>query len=364
MGGLSLWGQTLTIDKTILSYYSDGMARPLRIEYPGAWYHITCRGNEKKEIFSNDHDRIKFLEILATDIKLYGIEVHAYILMDNHFHLLLMTSEANLKNFMQRFNTTYTVYYNRRRQRSGHLYQGRYKAILIDADGYLLELSRYLHLNPVRVKKYSQLTVKEKQKIIYTYPWSSYGGYIHLRNRQPFVNYSKVLAMLGRRDDREGRKRYEEFVMAGILKDANITIWEGVRGQAVLGSDKFVDWIYDRFLAKTKIDNKELPGLKDLQIGPSTMEEIAREVALEFDVPAAELYRLRAACRLARSVFMELCYLYLTRKMGLAQIGRKLGGLSAAALSQNRRRLAAKMQDDYHLRQSFQKLIKVWSRDL
>ena len=93
------------------------MARPLRIEYPGAWYHVTCRGNEKREIFADEHDREKFLEILAESRKLYSIEVHGYVLMRNHFHLLVMTPEVSLQKFMHRFNTSYTVYYNRR-----HLY--------------------------------------------------------------------------------------------------------------------------------------------------------------------------------------------------------------------------------------------------
>jgi REP element-mobilizing transposase RayT len=112
------------------------MARPLRIEYPGAFYHVTCRGNERREIFADDRDRKRFLEILAESKEIYGVEVHGYVVMANHFHLMVMTPEANLQKFMQRFNTSYTVYFNRRHRRSGHLYQGRYKAILVDADNY------------------------------------------------------------------------------------------------------------------------------------------------------------------------------------------------------------------------------------
>ena len=97
------------------------MTRPLRIEYPGAWYHVTCRGNEKRNIFWDDADREKLLGILSANLKLYRIELHSYVLMQTHFHLLLMTPEANLRKFMQRFNTTYTVYFNRRHRRSGHL---------------------------------------------------------------------------------------------------------------------------------------------------------------------------------------------------------------------------------------------------
>ena len=337
------------------------MARPLRIEYPGAYYHVTCRGNERREIFADDRDRKRFLEILAESKEIYGVEVHGYVVMANHFHLLVMTPEANLQKFMHRFNTSYTVHYNRRHRRSGHLYQGRYKAILVDADNYLLELSRYLHLNPVRLKRYFQLEVKEKRKIIRTYPWSSYRGYVYLKHRQPFVIYSTVLEMVGGGDDREGRKGYADFVMAGILQDMNITFWQGVRGQAVLGSDDFVDWIYERFLAHKKVDSKEFPGLWELRKRPETIEEIAREVAREFEVEEASLYRRRGVNRVARSVLMELSCLHLVRRMSLAVIGRELGGVSVSALSQNRSRLAKRMKDDRQLRQRFQKLERALS---
>lgn len=220
------------------------MARPLRIEYAGAWYHITCRGNERRAIFTDDKDRSRFLEILSRSIELYGIEVHAYVLMGNHFHLIIKAKEANLQKFMQRFNTAYTVYFNNKYRRTGHLYQGRYKSILIDADSYLLELSRYVHLNPVRIRKHSRKSVEEKREIIKSDTWSSYGGYCYLQKRQSFVTYSVILSMLSGQDDRRGRKAYERFVLDGILKDMNITFWNDVRGQAVLGADDFVDFIY------------------------------------------------------------------------------------------------------------------------
>jgi len=139
------------------------MARPLRIEYPGAFYHVTCRGNERKQIFQDDADRHTFLDILDASLKTFKVSLHGYVLMDNHFHLIVETPEANLGKLMQRFNTAYTIYYNRRHNRNGHLYQGRYKAILIDADEYLLELSRYVHLNPVRIRKYSRSPNEKKQ---------------------------------------------------------------------------------------------------------------------------------------------------------------------------------------------------------
>ncbi|NOX97363.1 MAG: addiction module toxin RelE, partial [Nitrospirae bacterium] len=117
------------------------MARPLRIQYPGALYHLTCRGNEKKAIFGDDTDRETFLHQLQDSLKAYSSILHCFVLMDNHFHLLLETPLANLSEFMRQFNITYTSYYNRRHKRVGHLYQGRYKSILVDKENYLVILS-------------------------------------------------------------------------------------------------------------------------------------------------------------------------------------------------------------------------------
>ena len=126
------------------------MARPLRIEYPGAFYHITARGNEKKPIFLTDEDRKKFLSLLESAVERYKAMVHCYVLVDNHYHLLLETPQANLSAVVHYINGSYTSYFNNKHDRCGHLFQGRYKAILVDKDTYAVELSRYIHLNPVR----------------------------------------------------------------------------------------------------------------------------------------------------------------------------------------------------------------------
>lgn len=336
------------------------MARPLRIEYPGAYYHVTSRGNERRAIFADDTDKRRFLEILETTSNLYGVEVHGYVLMEEHFHLMVMTRMANLQKFMQRFNTSYTVYFNRCHQRAGHLFQGRYKALLIDRDAYLLELSRYLHLNPVRIKKHSHLKVEEKRRVLEAYPWSSYRGYTRLKDRLPFVTYSTILGMISTRDDSEARKRYSRFVMSGILKDMNSTFWEGVRGQAILGSDEFVDWVRERFLSHRKGDHRELPGLSAFNKGPSTIEEIAREVAAFFGVEENELYRRHASVSGVRALFIELCCLYLSRQMSLSEIGRRVGNVSVSALSQQRKRLSVKMRKDHKLHARFEELKKRW----
>jgi REP element-mobilizing transposase RayT len=189
------------------------MARPLRIEYPGAVYHFTCRGNEKKDIFKDNLDRESFLEILIQSQKIYQIRLFAYVLMDNHFHLLLETPLGNWGQFMRRFNITYTVYFNRTHNRVGHLFQGRYKSILVEKESYLSELSRYIHLNPLRVKKLKDKTLAEQWNYLTNYTWSSLNGYITQRAKKAFLDYSLILADFGG-DTILGRRAYQKRIYA------------------------------------------------------------------------------------------------------------------------------------------------------
>ncbi|MCE5211659.1 MAG: transposase, partial [Deltaproteobacteria bacterium] len=128
------------------------MSRPLRIQYPDASYHVTCRGNERRQIFRDLDDQKTFFRLLIRSLDIFEVHLLAYALMSNHFHLLVCTPKANLSEFMRHFNISYTGAFNRKYKRSGHLYQGRYKAFLIDGDKYLLAVSRYIHLNPLRMK--------------------------------------------------------------------------------------------------------------------------------------------------------------------------------------------------------------------
>ncbi len=187
------------------------MARPLRILFPDAYYHVTCRGNERKAIFKDETDRGVFLDKLQVSIRIYQVKLHAYVLMDNHFHLVVETPKGNLSEFMRHFNVSYTGAYNRRHNRVGHLYQGRYKAILIDKDSYLLELSRYVHLNPLRIGRYQGKEYREKINDLKRYAWSSLPGYLHCHKKQAWVTYDTVLSYVG-----GSRKRYGEFVLEGI----------------------------------------------------------------------------------------------------------------------------------------------------
>ncbi len=242
------------------------MVRTLRIEYPGAWYHVACRGNRRSRIYGDDKDRIRFLKALKESVEVFNVEVHCYVLMSNHFHFLLRTPEANLGRFMQRFNTAYITYYNLCHHKSGHLYQGRYKAILVEADEYLLELSRYIHLNPVRFKKYRDIPLEEKSKILKEYRWSSLPGYIKIAGRDDFICHGGVLAYMGG-DNKKGRIRYRDFVLGGLSRKLDNPLEETKAG-AILGSDSFVVWIKEQFLDIKSLKNQDHSGLNQRRRSP------------------------------------------------------------------------------------------------
>jgi REP element-mobilizing transposase RayT len=322
------------------------MARPLRIEYPGAWYHVTSRGNERGRIFADDRDRKRFLEALEESIERFKVEVHCYVLMSNHFHFLLRTLQANLSRFMQRFNTAYTAYYNLRHRRAGHLYQGRFKAIVVEADEYLKELSRYLHLNPVRLKKYKELTVEEKVRILKGYRWSSLPGYIGSGKRDGFVTYNAVLDYMGG-DTKEGRKRYRDFVVSGILKGAINPLTEA-RAGVVLGTDSFIERVRKTFIDGREWVRKEQPQVKSLR-GVIPVEEIARVVGEEYGVKPGELLKVRSPHREARRVLIEMSYRLNMSYSPLQKLGEELGGIGGAAVANTHMRFQKKIVSDREL---------------
>jgi putative transposase len=182
------------------------MARSLRIEYPGAFYHVTSRGNERKEVYCSDKDRVQFLSYLESATSRYGGRVHVYCLMSNHYHLLVETPRGNLSQIMGHINGAYTTYFNVQRQRAGHLFQGRYKAILVEQEEYAEELSRYIHLNPVRAK------IVESPE---DYTWSSYRSYAGLMQSPEWLREELILAHFGP-DARVARQRYRDFVEGAI----------------------------------------------------------------------------------------------------------------------------------------------------
>lgn len=221
------------------------MPRQLRIEFPGAIYHVTIRGNGQQNIFGDDHDRERFLCRLSESVEAYGIRLYLFCLMANHVHLLLETPSANLRRFMHSLETGYTVYYNLRHQTTGHLFHGRYKAKLVDGDDYLLKLSRYVHLNPVQIEKLKHKSANERIAYLRKYPWSSYRSYIGTTKRLDYVTYGPVLAETGVRKRRR-QKVYQKYVEEG-LATTDADFQEVLKASpTAIGSEEFRAFVRDK----------------------------------------------------------------------------------------------------------------------
>ena len=219
------------------------MARPLRVEYEGAVYHITSRGNAKQAIFLGAKDRNRFLEILSRVVERFGWACYAYCLMDNHYHLLIETPTANLSRGMQLLNGMYTQAFNRRHGRAGHVLQGRFKSILVEKESHLLELTRYVVLNPVRAG-----VVRHPEQ----YEWSSYRATAGKVEPPRFLSVDWILAQFDRNRMR-ARGAYCQFVKEGV----DASIWDEVEGGILLGTEEFIARI--KPLLRTEDTDTEIP---------------------------------------------------------------------------------------------------------
>lgn len=293
------------------------MARPLRIEYPGAFYHITSRGNERKDIFRDNKDRERFLGYLETSVARYKAVIHVYCLMNNHYHLLMSTPEGNLSQIIRHINGGYTTYFNKRHKRAGHLFQGRYKAILVDADAYAGELSRYIHLNPVR----AGIARKPDQ-----YIWSSYSAYSGKTSAPRWLTTDWLLQYFGTKTA-DAQKTYCFFTEVAIgqseedpLKDATSIL--------ILGKSDFVDEIREKYLGGRK-RGRDIPALKELT--KVSLGTIIEETEKEFSGKPA----------LAKRAALYLSHRYSGRS--LREIGERFG-IGESAVSQASRRFEADMK--------------------
>jgi putative transposase len=322
------------------------MSRPLRIQFPGAVYHVTCRGNDRKEIFRDDEDRRAFLDLLKESQEIYQIVLHAWVLMENHFHLVLETPLSNLDQFMRRFNISYTGYFNRKYQRTGHLYQGRYKSLLVEKESYLSQLSRYIHLNPIRMKEKESLTFAEKWKNLTSYPWSTLGGYLDKREKVPGVDYSLILEEFGG-EGPAGRKAYGKRIREEIKQGLDLS--GKIVGGSILGKDDFVEWVKRKYLAG--VPDREYSGFRKIK-GHKAKENILEVLSKEWGRTEGELLTEKGDMR---RIVMELLY----RIGGLngVEIG-KIYKVSYSAVSQERRRLAERMKFDPELKKYFAKLLR------
>jgi putative transposase len=248
------------------------MSRPLRIEYPDAWYHVMNRGRQGESVFRKQDDYHIFIELLKETVEMWNLRVGAYCLIPNH--LLIQTPDANLSRCMRHLNGVYTQRFNRNHLFDGQLFRGRYKAILVEGDSYLLELVRYVHRNPFAAGLV---------KVIDKYPWSSHQGYLSDAKKWNWL-YKDFILSLFSNEKAVSRKIYKDFVSKEIPEEIN-RIFGRKNLPSALGSKNFLNWVKDSFFLRKR--HKEVPESKSLS---PDAERIKEEVCRSYGVSRDALY--------------------------------------------------------------------------
>jgi len=261
------------------------MARAVRVLQANAWYHVTARGIERRSIFADDRDRQHFLNLLQDWSERFRCRVNAFVLMQNHYHVLVQTLEPNLSRAMQWLNLSYGVWFNRRHRRVGYLFQGRFKAVLVEPESWGLSLSRYIHLNPVRIgmlglskaeRRRQKLglsgapdpdLVRQRLDYLRTYRWSSYRFFAGYAAPPPWLHVKDVQRLGGSRTQ-EWARSYRESVEVAVREGSVATPWEEIRGRVALGSSQFLDRVRIALRGKSSTsvpsDLRARPGWKQI----------------------------------------------------------------------------------------------------
>jgi len=311
------------------------MARELRVEFEGAVYHITARGNERQRIYRSAEDRKLFLGTLEEMRGRFGILLHCYCLMPNHFHLVMKTPSGNLSQAMAWLQTTYTIRFNRKYRRSGHLFQGRYKAHLVEADHYGMELVRYIHLNPVRPRKKSDPVPVERMKSFEAYEWSSHGHYLG-KGRHAKPEVSTEWLGFWHEEVRAARREYRKFMKSAFGRELE-TPWGNLKGGLVLGGEKL--WEKAKKLIKGNA-SKEYVRWTSHASSKAAGRKIAKLIADEAD---------------------ERLKIWMRVELGgerMAEIGRELGYKDGSGVHRVVQRLNARAEEDEALKRRMLQLRK------
>jgi REP element-mobilizing transposase RayT len=317
------------------------MPRPLRKTFEGAKYHVTCRGNGRQHIYLGEDDARRFREQLSEALEKDRVILYAWALMPNHYHLLVETPHGNLPEFMRRLNTAYALYFRYKRERPGHCFQGRYGAKLVSGDDYLLRLTRYIHLNPVKLNNLEDRTASALWEELNTYPWSSFRGYISNRYAEEDVSY-RWLNLMHRKGEKENRKAYASYIRSNLKKDDDI-LHDAYEQSAYAIGDQF-------FIAATETEVKQMGKAntrhRDIVMPKRNVvkiEIVFSAVAKHFGLPVNSLNtRLRRAGE-AKSIAIELA----CRLTGVTQ--REIGlalGISEHAIGKQRQRLAESLRNN------------------
>lgn len=328
------------------------MARPLRIEYAGAIYHVTARGNERRPIFRSDADRRRFQKKLCELCAVHHVEVYAYAQMTNHYHLVVCTPRGNLTAFMQQFQTSYTMDFNRRYGRIGHLFAGRYKSPLVEGGHYLLRLTRYVHLNPAKTKQARALDFAAKLKLLHEFPWSSLRGYSGLGPVEDWVTCKALEAFGDAGVTARQRKEYLRFVEEGIEEDDDAFLETLRKSSKACGSDAFCRAVEGRFRDRTASLDRFVDVAMRRRETPVPVEEVTAAVMSAYGVSAEGL--LRRGNREAKDFWVRLLH----EAGGLSQreVGRLVGHCDGTTVSRCLSRLASVVAGDSEANERYQAL--------
>jgi putative transposase len=328
------------------------VARSLRIDFPGAWHHVTGRGNERRIIFRSDADRRHWLELVAQLPKRFGVLIHGYVLMPNHYHLIVESGDIALRVVMQWLNVSYTVWFNRRHGRVGHLFQGRYKAVLVEAGQWGLQLSRYVHLNPVRVKRLglgkadqgarrvglapaaNAEEVARRLRVLQEFAWSSYRTYCGLERAPQWLQVSHLRSMAAGPADRQPQN-YRRYVEEAIRDGIEETPWESLRAELILGGEKLRERI-DQWLVKATREHGRARHLLRCDF------DLVRQV-----VSRARKQSWEEICR-RHGDWARDAALWLGRTrcgLTLRELGERAGGMNYPAVGMAVRRWEARMKN-------------------
>lgn len=294
------------------------MARPLRIEYPGAWYHVLNRGRRREKIFFSDSDYELFFKILGECNKLFNLEIHAYSLIPNHYHLLICTPRGNLSRNMRHLNGVYTQSINKKYNTEGSLFKGRFKSILIEKESYLEELVRYIHRNPYEAKL---------EEEIGQHKWTSHSAYMKKRKRPSWLKTEDVLMQFSEYE-KEAMRQLDTFVKKEAPKELSALL-NRIKWPAVLGGEAFKADIREKLRGK-RIEKKEVPQYKE-SMASLSIDETIRTVEDKIGEKDIFMQKRNRKYTLKRRAFAYICrqYLYIPCR----DICIALGGISYAALS-------------------------------
>lgn len=311
------------------------MPRPPRIDFPDAVYHVTSRGNGRADIFHSDEDRRRFLAQLAHHLHQCGVVLYAFTLMDNHVHALVRTPRANLSRFMQRLLSSYALYWRYAHRRPGHLFQGRFKAKLVEDEVYLLAVTRYIHLNPVKIAACRWMSREERLARLEAYPWSSYGGYAAAAEAQEFVTYD-VLKEYGS-DLSAARRHYRAYVQSCLLEDDTPLLEAMAASRYAIGGPQFIEQTEERIGQRCsgRVQDRDL----DLPRWTVSLEEIDAAVARHYRMDPSLLSAHGRRVGPAKGVAVELAAQL--SDMSSRAIAQHYG-IGATAVPANHARLASR----------------------